>query len=195
MLLQEIKADFATFAGNRFESLTGRSKLHQLWICWRVLWDAETLHAVILYRISGWLRRHHVPLLPWVIARWNLATVGLWIGPWATIAPGVYFPHGQVVIDGFVTIGAGCVFAPFVTVGLLDAVGENGEAIVYGPTLGKQVQVGTGAKLLGPISVGDGARIGANAVVLQDVPAGATAVGVPARVILPGAHSKAERPS
>jgi serine O-acetyltransferase len=157
-----------------------------------VFWDAETIHAVILYRISGWLRRHHVPLLPWVIARWNLATVGLWIGPWVIIAPGVYFPHGHVIIDGFVTIGSGCVFSPFVTVGLLDLVDENGEAIVYGPTLGKQVQVGTGAKLLGPISVGDGALIGANAVVLQDVPAGATAVGVPARVILPGAHRKTD---
>jgi acetyltransferase-like isoleucine patch superfamily enzyme len=108
------------------------------------------------------------------------------------IAPGVT-THGQVVIDSrdhrrplrVLTIRDG-------------RSGQCGrrkrEAIVYGPTLGKRVQVGTGAKLLGPISVGDGAHIGANAVVLQDVPVGATAVGVPARVILPGEHLKAEGP-
>ena len=81
-----------------------------------------------------------------------------------------------MVIDGRVVIGSGTVISPWVT------LGRNGAAL-EGPTLGARVFVGTGAKILGPVKIGDGARIAANAVVLSDVPAHATAAGAPARIV------------
>ncbi len=192
-LLTELAQDFAAFSANRFEPLRGRSLLRQLWTCWKVFWDAEALPSVVRYRLSVWLRRHHVPFLPGLFDRWNRIAVSLSIGKPVQIGPGVYFPHGWVVIDGIVTIGAHCVISPWVTVGLSGKADERGEAILLGPTIGDGVFVGTGAKLLGPIKIGDGARIGANAVVLCDVPAGATAVGVPARIIEAGAAEDVSR--
>jgi serine O-acetyltransferase len=92
------------------------------------------------------------------------------------IRPGLYLPHGQVVLDGLVEIGEHAIIFPWVTVGLL-------AGNLQGPTIGPDVHIGTGAKVLGPVHVGAGARIGANAVVLDDVPPGATVAGVPARVV------------
>jgi serine O-acetyltransferase len=96
------------------------------------------------------------------------------IGDPVVVQPGVYIPHGQVVLDGVVEIGEGVVLFPFVTVGL-----QAGE--MRGPTIGTGAVIGSGAKVLGPVRVGPGARVGANAVVLADVPEGATVVGAPAR--------------
>jgi serine O-acetyltransferase len=79
------------------------------------------------------------------------------------------------VVDGLTTVGPDVVLRPFVTIGLRD-----GDPV--GPTLGARVRVGTGAKVFGPVKVGDDVRIGANAVVLRDLPAGSVAVGVPAQV-------------
>jgi serine O-acetyltransferase len=98
------------------------------------------------------------------------------IGDPVIVAPGVYIVHGQVVIDGLVEIGAGTVIAPFVTIGL-----RAGD--VRGPILEEEVSVGTGAKLIGPIRVGRGAQVGANAVVVDDVAPGSTVVGAPARPV------------
>jgi serine O-acetyltransferase len=81
-----------------------------------------------------------------------------------------------VVLDGLVEIGEAVSIAPFVTVGLL-------AGNLTGPVIERGVLVGTGAKILGPVRVGAGAQIGANAVVLSDVPSGATAVGAPARAM------------
>lgn len=182
-MLRTIASDFAAFAANRFEPLSGRSLPRQLWICWRTLWQSEAMWSVLRYRLAVSLRRRHVPLIPWVLRTWNIRACGLSIGPHVDLGDGVYFPHGQVVIDGIVGIGRNCVIAPWVTIGLSTKRDDHGNAIVVGPTIGDWVAVGTGAKLLGPIKIGAGARIGANAVVLTDVPAGATAVGVPARVL------------
>jgi serine O-acetyltransferase len=88
----------------------------------------------------------------------------------------VYVIHGQVVIDGLTEIGSGTSLGPFVTIGLLSGNYQ-------GPVIGRHVSIGTGAKILGPVRIGNNARIGANSVVLQDVPDGATAVGAPARII------------
>lgn len=82
-------------------------------------------------------------------------------------------PNGIVIAPGAV-VGANCIIFQQVTLGTSDGG--------Y-PTLGDEVYVGAGAKILGPVLIGDGARIGANAVVVRDVPAGCTAIGVPARVI------------
>jgi serine O-acetyltransferase len=97
------------------------------------------------------------------------------IGDPVVVEPGVYVIHGQVVIDGLAEIGSGTMIAPFVTIGL-----RAGD--VRGATIERDVNIGTGAKVIGPVRIGAGATIGANAVVVDDVPAGATAVGAPARV-------------
>jgi serine O-acetyltransferase len=104
-----------------------------------------------------------------------MALAQVCIGDPVVIAPGLFLPHGQVVIDGLTEIGPGARIAPFAAIGLRG----QGHA---GPVIGGGVAVGTGAKILGPVRVGAGARIGANAVVIADVPAGAVASGVPARV-------------
>jgi serine O-acetyltransferase len=112
-----------------------------------------------------------------------------YIGDHAEIGPGLYLAHGNVVIDGIVTIGRNCQINPWVSIGLSNSVRLGFSS--RGPTISDNVSIGTGAKLLGPITVGSNARIGANAVVIADVPNGATAVGVPARVISRSAPSTA----
>ena len=81
-----------------------------------------------------------------------------------------------MVIDGFVRIGAGARIRPFVTIGLIDGR-------MKGPRIGPNVKIGTGAKVLGPVVLGERAHVGANAVVLRDVPAATTVIGVPARPV------------
>lgn len=138
------------------------------------------LQVVLVYRFQAWLRANRVPLLPNLCRRLTMLLAGVSIGDRVTIGPGLLMNHGHVVIDGTTSIGPLCSVAPFVTIGL----NTGGPDVSFaGPAIGKFVFIGTGAKLLGPITIGDNARIGANAVVLNDVPADATAVGVPARVL------------
>jgi serine O-acetyltransferase len=143
----------------------------------RLAWESDAFLALMLYRAKARLQSLGVPLLPRLAHRLAMAIAQVSIGELVVMQPGVYLLHGQVVIDGLVEISGDNVIGPFVTIGLVadDAIG---------PTIGRGVRVGTGAKILGPIQVGAGAVIGANSVVLSDVPAGATAVGVPARIIV-----------
>jgi serine O-acetyltransferase len=98
------------------------------------------------------------------------------IAPNAKISKGVQFPHLiGVVIHGDSIVGEDCMIMQGVTLGQL---AESGA-----PVLGRRVYVGAGAKILGPVFIGDGARIGANAVVMRDVPPESTAVGVPAKIV------------
>lgn len=135
---------------------------------------SDAFAAQALYRLRVALRG--VPVVPHLLHRLSVALAGVSIGDPVVVHPGVYLVHGQVVIDGLTEIRGGTQIAPYVTIGVRGAD-------LRGPTIGANVFVGTGAKLLGPITVGDGARIGANAVVLDDVPAGATVVGAPARPV------------
>jgi serine O-acetyltransferase len=142
----------------------------------RLAWESDTFLALMLYRAKARLQSLGVPILPRLIHRVTMAIAQVSIGDPVVMQPGVYLLHGQVVIDGVVEISGDTVIGPFVTIGLV--AGE-----IVGPTIGRGVRIGTGAKVLGPLQVGAGARIGANSVVLSDVPAGATAVGVPARIV------------
>jgi serine O-acetyltransferase len=92
------------------------------------------------------------------------------------VHPGVFLPNGQVVVYGAVEIHPGATLFPWVTVG---PIGGG----VVGPRIGPGVLIGTGAKVLGDIDVGANARIGVNAVVLDDVPPGTTVVGIPAAAV------------
>jgi serine O-acetyltransferase len=142
------------------------------------------LLPVLLLRLRNSLLRRSVPVLPYLC---DLASNAIWdiaIGRQVVAGPGLMIPHGHVVIDGDVRIGSECSINPWVTIGLS---GRRRYAFDYrGPIIGDRVTIGTGAKILGPITIGDGARIGANAVVIEDVPENATVVGAPARI----AHRK-----
>jgi serine O-acetyltransferase len=137
------------------------------------MWVTDAFFAQVCYRAKVACR--DVPVLPAVLHRLAIVTGQVCIGDKAVIQPGVYLPHGQVVIDGLTYVSTGVVLRPFVTLGLRD--GD-----IFGPRIGERVLVGTGAKVFGPLEVGAGSRIGANAVVHRDVPAGTTAVGVPATI-------------
>ncbi|HXK32656.1 MAG TPA: hypothetical protein VNM91_01410 [Dehalococcoidia bacterium] len=137
--------------------------------------------AVVLFRAKRALRDAGIPVLPVVCDLLNRALFRVSIGDAVEIGPGLMIPHGNIVIDGRVRIGRDCQVNPWVTIGL-----SNSKKLGFsadGPTIGDNVHIGTGAKLLGPITVGDYARIGANAVVLHDVPPNSTVVGAPARVV------------
>jgi serine O-acetyltransferase len=144
----------------------------------RLVIVSDAFIGLVLYRAKARLQSLGIPLLPYLAHRLAIQTAGVSIGNPVLVEAGIYLPHGQVVIDGMVNIGAGAAIRPWVTVGLM-------EGNFQGPTIGRNVRIGTGAKVLGPITVGDGASIGANAVVMVDVPPRATAVGVPARVVGP----------
>jgi serine O-acetyltransferase len=141
---------------------------------------SSELQVVLIYRFQAWARTRGIPLLPNFARRLTMLLAGVSIGDRVTIGPGLLLNHGHVIIDGDTAIGPLCSIGPFVTIGL----NTGGPGVTFdGPQIGRFVFIGTGAKLLGGIRIGDNARIGANAVVLSDVPANATAVGVPARII------------
>ncbi len=164
---------FAAVRGERSRFVNDLDRLANLI---RMAWAADAFFALVLYRLRTSLRRHRVPLLPTALHRACMLMSQVCIGDPVVIAPGVYLPHGQVVIDGLVRIGTGTIISPWVTIGLL-------EGTTQGPTLGDGVFVGTGAKILGPVTVGANAKVAANAVVLQDVAPNTTVAGAPARLV------------
>lgn len=137
------------------------------------------VHALLLYRVSHWAWGHRWRLLARIlsgIARW---ATGIEIHPGAQIGARFFIDHGMgVVIGETAEIGDDCTLYHGVTLG-----GTSWQPGKRHPTLGSGVIVGAGAKVLGPIRVGDNARIGSNAVVVKDVPEGATVVGIPGRVV------------
>ncbi|MCW2958596.1 MAG: hypothetical protein JWP18_1399 [Solirubrobacterales bacterium] len=141
----------------------------------RLAWVSDAFLGQALYRVKAGAQARGIPLLDRVAHRLAMVTAQLSIGDPVLVHPGVYIVHGQVVIDGLVEIHPGVTIAPFVTIGL-----RAGD--VRGPTIERDVSIGTGAKIIGPVTIGAGATVGANAVVVDDVPAGATVMGAPARV-------------
>lgn len=137
------------------------------------------LHAIWIYRLTHRLWRWH-----WCGVARFLAHIGRWftgieIHPAARIGHRCFIDHGMgVVIGETAEIGDGCTLYHGVTLG-----GTTWHQGKRHPTLGCDVVVGAGAKVLGPIRIGDGARIGSNSVVLRDVPAGSTVVGIPGRIV------------
>jgi serine O-acetyltransferase len=142
----------------------------------RLMWSADAFLAMVLYRAQARLDALRVPLLPRLAKHLANTTGQICIGRAVVIEPGVFIAHGQVVIDGFTTIERDCIIRPFVSIGL-----RQGD--FRGPTIRRGAQIGTGSRVLGNITLHRDAIVGANAVVVGDVPAGATVVGVPARVL------------
>ncbi len=161
-------------ARTRFEVLTCYPGLHAL------VW-----HRLVPHRLwkAGfrWLAR-------WM-SHWGRWFTGIEIHPGATIGRRVFIDHGMgIVIGETAEIGDDCTLYHGVTLG-----GTSWKAGKRHPTLGRGVVIGAGAKVLGPLTVGEGAKIGSNAVVVRDVPPGATAVGIPARILTDGDEGRRER--
>jgi serine O-acetyltransferase len=146
-----------------------------------VLTTYPGLHAVVVHRMTHWLwgcRLHWLARALSYISRW---ITGVEIHPGAVLGRRFFIDHGMgVVIGETAIIGDDCTLYHGVTLG-----GTSWETGKRHPTLGNNVVVGAGAKVLGPILIGDGARIGSNAVVVKPVPEGATAIGVPGRLVEP----------
>ncbi len=136
------------------------------------------LHALLFHRMNHWLWRHGAKWLARFISLFARWFTGIEIHPGATIGRRFFIDHGMgVVIGETAVIGDDCTLYHGVTLG-----GTSWEKGKRHPTLGNDVIVGAGAKVLGPINVGEGARIGSNAVVVKHVPKGATMTGIPARI-------------
>lgn len=136
-------------------------------------------HARQLHRLAHTANRAGVPLLPRLIAYVSRFATGIEIHPAARIGEGLFIDHGMGLVIGETTvIGENCTLTQGVTLG-----GTSTLRTKRHPTLGNNVTVGAGAKVLGAIEIGDNARIGAGSVVVTNVPANATVVGVPGHVI------------
>jgi serine O-acetyltransferase len=156
---------------------------------WEVLTCYPGLHALVLHRLAHACWTHGLLWLGRFISHVSRFLTGIEIHPGAKIGERVFFDHGMgIVIGETAEVGDGCTIYHGVTLG--------GTSLYKGtkrhPTLGRDVVVGAGAKVLGGFTVGDGAKIGSNAVVTKPVPAGATAVGNPARIIEAEADARRE---
>ncbi len=137
------------------------------------------LHAVMYHRVAHFFYRHDMKFLARMISQHARFMTGVEIHPGAKIGKGLLIDHGAgVVIGETAVIGDNCTIYQGVTLG-----GTGKDVGKRHPTIGNNVMIGSGAKVLGPFKVGDNSKIAAGAVVLNEVPSDSTAVGVPARVI------------
>jgi len=136
------------------------------------------LHAVLLHKPAHFLYKHKFYFTARLLSQFSRFFTGIEIHPGSKIGKGLFIDHGMGVVIGETTIiGDDCTLYQGVTLG-----GTGKEKGKRHPTLGNNVMVGSGARILGPFRVGDNARIAAGAVVLKEVPENATAVGVPAKI-------------
>lgn len=142
-------------------------------ICYPGIW------AQILHRPAHFLYNHNLKLLARIISQLARFFTGIEIHPGAKIGRRLFIDHGMGIVIGETTeIGDDCMLYQGVTLG-----GTGKDTGKRHPTLGNRVMVSSGAKVLGPFTVGDDAKIGSGAVVLKEVPAGCTVVGVPGRIV------------
>ncbi len=154
---------------------------------WEVLTCYPGLHAIYIHRLAHWFWNNGLRWLGRFTSQIGRSLTGIEIHPGAVVGRRVFIDHGMgVVVGETAEIGDDCTIYQGVTLG--------GTSLYRGtkrhPTLGKGVVVGAGAKVLGGFTVGDGAHVGSNAVVVKEVPAGATVVGIPGRVVEEGGKEK-----
>ena len=169
MLLKTIQEDL--------QAVFDRDPSATSWL--EVVFTYAGFHALLAYRVSHWLKAHKVPFFPRLISQIARWLTGIEIHPSAKIGRGFFIDHGMgVVIGETAEIGDYVTLFQGVTLG-----GTGKERGKRHPTVGSHVVVGAGAKILGGITIGDNVKIGANSVVLKNVAANSTVIGVPARVI------------
>ncbi|MGI6029363.1 MAG: serine O-acetyltransferase EpsC [Candidatus Heteroscillospira sp.] len=137
------------------------------------------VHAIIYHRIAHWFYRHGLKFIARAVSQWSRFWTGIEIHPGATIGRRLVIDHGMgIVIGETAELGDDVLLYQCVTLG-----GTGKDVGKRHPTIGNNVMIGSGAKVLGPFTVGDNSRIASNAVVLSAIPDNSTAVGVPARVV------------
>lgn len=145
-----------------------------------ILLTYSGVHALMFYRLAHFLQKRRLKLLARIISQMGRFFTGIEIHPSAKISAGIFIDHGMgVVIGATAIVEEGVIIYHGVTLG---GTGKDRGAKRH-PTVKKGAIIGSGAKILGNITVGENAKIGANAVVLCDVPNGATAVGIPAKTV------------
>ena len=138
------------------------------------------LHALWMHRLAHWLWENGIPVLPRIISHLNRLITGIEIHPGAKFGKGIFIDHGMGVVIGETSeIGDYVTLYQGVTLG-----GTGKEKGKRHPTVGKNVVIAAGAKVLGPITIGDDSKVGAGAVVIRDVPPRSTVVGVPGKVVM-----------
>ena len=153
-----------------------------------VLFNYPGLHAIWLHRIAHRLWRWRLRWLARFLSTFNRFLTGIEIHPGAVLGRRFFIDHGMgIVIGETVEIGDDCTLYHGVTLG-----GTSWEKGKRHPSLGNDVVIGAGAKVLGPIMINDGARVGSNAVVVKDVPKNCTVIGIPGRVVVPKANKEPE---
>lgn len=136
-------------------------------------------HAIVYHRIGHFFYKHKLFFISRAISQLARFITGIEIHPGAKIGNGLFIDHGMGVVIGETSeVGDNCTIYHQVTLG-----GTGKDKGKRHPTIGSNVMVGSGSKLLGPIILGDNVRIGANAVVLKDIPSNTTAVGIPAKIV------------
>ncbi|MCX7136403.1 MAG: serine O-acetyltransferase [Proteobacteria bacterium] len=153
---------------------------------WEVVTCYPGFHALLVHRLAHWLWSERLRWIARFVSHLGRWLTGIEIHPGAQIGRRFFIDHGMgVVIGETAEIGDDCTLYHGVTLG-----GTSWSKGKRHPTLGNGVVLGAGAKILGPITIGDRARVGSNAVVVKDVPPGATAIGIPARIIAEQAGDK-----
>lgn len=172
-MLKELYDDFKA-------ALDNDPAVHGFWGAMEVLFTYAGFHAIISHRIAHELWNLKIPFLPRLISQITRFITGIEIHPGAQIGKGFFIDHGSGVVIGETTIvGDNCMLFQGVTLG-----GTGKEQGKRHPTLGNNVLVSAGAKVLGNITIGDNCKIGALSVVLKDVPPHCTVVGVPGRIVI-----------
>ena len=137
------------------------------------------VHAVMYHRVAHWCYCHGLKFVARCVSQWSRLWTGIEIHPGATIGKRLVIDHGMgIVIGETAEVGDDCLIYHGVTLG-----GTGKDQGKRHPTIGNNVMISSGAKVLGPFKVGDNARIASNAVVLREVPENATAVGIPAQIV------------
>jgi serine O-acetyltransferase len=168
-VLDQIRTDFSV--------IFSRDPAARNWL--EVLFCYPGLHAIWFYRLAHWLHGLNIPFFPRLISQIARWLTGIEIHPGAVIGKGTFIDHGMgVVIGETAIVGEYVLIYQGVTLG-----GTGKEAGKRHPTLGNNVVIGAGAKVLGNIQVGDNVRIGAGSVVVKSVPSDCTVVGIPGRVV------------
>ncbi|MDH7577440.1 MAG: serine O-acetyltransferase [Bacillota bacterium] len=169
-MLQRIKKDIRVI----FERDPAAKSVLEVILCY------PGFHALLLHRIAHWLYRKNLVLLPRLISQFNRFLTGIEIHPGARIGEGLFIDHGMGVVIGETTeIGNNVTIYQGVTLG-----GTGKEKGKRHPTIGNNVVISAGAKVLGSLTVGDNVKIGAGSVVLRNVPPNCTVVGVPGKVVV-----------
>lgn len=169
---REIKTDIDAIC-TRDPAATGRLEVLMLY---------SGLHALLMYRVAHKLHGKNRHFSARAVSQFAKFLTGIEIHPGATIGKGLFIDHGSGVVIGETTvIGDNCTIYQGVTLG-----GTGKQTGKRHPTLGNNVMIGAGAKLLGNFTIGDNTKIAAGAVVLSDVPENSTAVGIPAKVVRRG---------